>query len=226
VVRNTTCVVFDIDDTLYLERDYVLSGFRAVDAAARSLLGVTGFLDRAVAHFSLGARGDVFDRTLVDLGVEPTAELITALVHCYRHHEPAINLLPDARQALSLARAAAGVAVVSDGPAASQGAKVRALGLVRWADPVVLTAERCADRAKPDVRGFELVQEALAVEPEQCAYVADNPAKDFAGPARLGWRTVRVRRNGGLHAATDSGGDVEIELGQLTALGRVLGFAR
>jgi putative hydrolase of the HAD superfamily len=208
VVKKTTCVVFDID------------------AAARALLGVTGFLDRAFAHFSLGARGDVFDRTLVELGVEPSRELVTRLVHCYRDHVPAINLLPDARQALSLAFAAAGVAVVSDGPAASQSAKVRALGLGRWASPVVLTADCCSDRPKPDVFAFELVQEALAVAPEQCAYVADNPAKDFVGPARLGWRTVRVRRNGGLHAGTDSGDDVEIELGQLTALGRVLGFAR
>lgn len=222
---TTTCVVFDIDDTLYLERDYVLSGFRAVDTAVHNRFGLTGFLDAAFARFCLGARGDIFDRTLSGLGIEPTAELVADLVHCYRNHEPAITLLPDARQGLAMALAASRVAVVSDGPAASQNAKALALGLHRWAEPVLLTAERCPDRPKPDGRAFELVQETLGVPPERCAYVADNPAKDFAAPARLGWRTVRVRRKGGLHTAVDSGDDVETELVDLHSLARVLGFA-
>ena len=34
-------VVFDIDDTLYLERDYVRSGFTAAGAWARTELGLS-----------------------------------------------------------------------------------------------------------------------------------------------------------------------------------------
>ena len=40
---NHLCVVFDIDDTLYLERDYVLSGFAAVGPWARDWLAIPDF---------------------------------------------------------------------------------------------------------------------------------------------------------------------------------------
>ena len=40
------CVVFDVDDTLYLERDYVRSGFRAVGVWASRWLGLSGFAER------------------------------------------------------------------------------------------------------------------------------------------------------------------------------------
>jgi len=45
-------------------------------------------------------------------------------------------------------------------------------------------------------------------------YVADNPRKDFIGARQLGWRTVRVRRDGGEHhryeASVAEAADVEI----------------
>jgi putative hydrolase of the HAD superfamily len=54
--------------------------------------------------------------------------------------------------------------------------------------------------------------------------VADNPAKDFAGPRSRGWRTVRVRREGSLHAAVASGDDVDAEINGLAELDGALGW--
>ena len=58
----------------------------------------------------------------------------------------------------------------------------------------------------------------LDVDPGACAYVADNPVKDFAGPKGLGWTTVRVRRPQGLHQRVPSGEDVDHEVPDLTTL--------
>ena len=33
-----------------------------------------------------------------------------------------------------------------------------------------------------------------------CAYVADNPEKDFVAPNALGWRTIQYLRPGQIHA--------------------------
>ncbi len=203
-------VVFDVDDTLYLERDYVRSGFRAVDAHLREHHGAAGFFERAWAAFEQGVRGRTFDEVLPQLGLSPARELIAELVEVYRTHPPQIDLLPDARAALEAARRAGwAVAVVTDGPLASQSAKVEALGLSRWAEPVVLTAALGEGFGKPHPRAFRLVEEGTGCREEQCVYLADNPGKDFAGPKRLGWRTVRVRRPGGLHAEEPSGQDVD-----------------
>ena len=59
--RLADVVVFDLDDTLYLERDYVRSGFRAVDAWLASR-GILGFFGEAWANFENGLRGKAFDR--------------------------------------------------------------------------------------------------------------------------------------------------------------------
>ena len=47
-------VVFDLDDTLFPERQYVLSGFRAVDMWLKEAHGLIGFYDHANALFNEG----------------------------------------------------------------------------------------------------------------------------------------------------------------------------
>ena len=47
-------VVFDLDDTLFPEREFVLSGFAAVDAWLRNNRAITGFAERASAESRAG----------------------------------------------------------------------------------------------------------------------------------------------------------------------------
>jgi putative hydrolase of the HAD superfamily len=63
------CVVVDIDDTLYLERDYVLSGLREVDDEVVRL-GARGFREAAETLFENGVRGTLFDDALRELGAD------------------------------------------------------------------------------------------------------------------------------------------------------------
>jgi len=209
----------DIDDTLYLERDYVLSGLRDVDVEVRRL-GARGFREAAEALFRDGVRGTLFDEALRQLGADHLLHHVPRLVGVYRRHVPRIALLPDAVLALDQARRSGRVAAVTDGPADSQRRKVDALGLRRWADPVVITDQWGPGYGKPHPRGFEAVETA---QPGlRMAFVADNPAKDFAEPARRGWLTVRVRRPGGLHERVPSGADVQAEIPDLTGLEQLL----
>lgn len=213
---HTRCVVFDIDDTLYLERDYVRSGFSAVDEWLSEQKGVTGFCQAALAEFEQGTRRVIFDRALANLGVPADPNLIQQMVNHYRNHKPNIQLLPDAKTALgSLHRQHFRLAVVSDGPVACQGAKAMALGLATWCAPIVLTDSLGIGFSKPHSRGFEIVEKEADVDGAACVYVADNPAKDFVGPKGLRWRTVRVRRPGSLHCDVPSGPDVDIEVTDL-----------
>jgi putative hydrolase of the HAD superfamily len=217
-------VVFDIDDTLYLERDYVRSGFAAVGAWAGSELGVPDLDTRAWAAFEAGVRGRIFDEALAACGVRANGSLVSQLVDVYRSHTPAIWLLDDVRAWLVDRHADVALAVVTDGPPASQRAKATVLGLTDWADPIVLTDELGPGRGKPHPAAFECVEAATGLTGAACGYVADNPAKDFAGPRRRGWRTVRVRRQGGLHAAAASGEDVDAEITGFAALDAALGW--
>ena len=207
-------VVVDVDDTLYLERDYVASGFRAVGKA----IGSPPFGDACQALFEEGVRGDTFSQAARRVGIGATPELVARCVALYRAHAPTITLLADAAAFLDRWQGAAYLGVVTDGPAASQRAKVHALGLDRRIDRIVVTDELGPGRSKPHSEAFELLQAAAGAASTDCAYVADNPAKDFIAPAALGWRTVRVRRPGGLHAAVASGPDVAVEVDTLDGL--------
>ncbi len=200
-------VVFDVDDTLYLERHYVRSGLAAVDRWLAEHLGRAGFFDRAWEAFDRGVRGNLFDRVLagwnLPVSAEALARLVQQLVTIYRTHDPAIALAPDAEACLARLHPGFRLAAVSDGPLPSQRAKVRRLGLERWMEPIVLTASLGPGFAKPSTEPFRAVERFLGVSGERCVYVADNPAKDFHGPQALGWQTVRIRRPLGLHAAAD-----------------------
>jgi putative hydrolase of the HAD superfamily len=212
------CVVFDIDDTLYLERDYVRSGLRAVG----HLLGrrglAPGFFDVGWDAFEQGVTGRLFDEALARCGVAADPSLVADLVDCYRNHTPDIRLLADAAFTITALHGQTKLAVLSDGPLPSQRAKSKALGIEHWAELVVLTSEFGDAWSKPSPTAFEFVERRLGMSSECCAYVADNPRKDFVAPAARGWRTVRIRREGSLHHSIDSGEDVDIEVEELSPL--------
>ena len=79
-------VVFDMDDTLYLERDYVRSGFAAIARDARPVRRrERPASTRGSGRPSAGVRGDTFDR-LRDAFPEVASRRSTAgLVDVYGH---------------------------------------------------------------------------------------------------------------------------------------------
>jgi putative hydrolase of the HAD superfamily len=210
-------IVFDVDDTLYLEREYVRSGFEAV-AGHLTERGIEGFVTVAWGMFLKGVRGDTFCRALRELGVAPDRKLVRTLVEVYRHHEPSIRLEQDAHALVEQCREGGySMAVITDGPPASQRRKLAALGLHRVLDFTVVTGEHGLRWRKPSQVPFRAVMSEFGHD-HGYVYVADNPNKDFAGPAGLGWRTFRVRRPGALHRNVASGPHVHYEAVDLDGL--------
>lgn len=196
----TRVVVFDLDDTLYLERDYVLSGLAAVDRWVRAQLGLIGLEGRMLARFAAGERSRLFDLALADFGHFAEPQLIARMLTVYRQHSPRIVLAPDAREVLADPPRDTAFAIITDGFLQAQKRKLRALGLHRRGVRIAICTDRWGREAwKPAPRAFQYVQAAFGLPAEQMSYVADNPAKDFHAPMRLGWRTIRIARTGGLH---------------------------
>ncbi len=197
-----TAYIFDIDDTLYLERDYVRSGFNAVG----NEIGIPAFGQKCWELFECGVRGNTFDlarQAFPELTIETKA-----LVDIYRCHKPNIDLCEDAREFIHNLRGR--TAIVSDGPIHSQRAKFLALGLLPWIECPLFTAEIRAP--KPAPAAFQLVAWTLDTPYRDCVYIADNPKKDFAGPKQLGMHTIRMRRRDSLHFNVESGNDVDEEV--------------
>ncbi len=217
-----TAIVFDLDDTLYLERDYVRSGFRAVGQWVHERLGYDGFAEKAWLLFEDGVRGDTFNRVFMDWGIAMNADLLTELIRVYREHTPDIVLLPDAMRCLDYLKGKAFLALISDGPLSCQRAKVKQLALDRWLDKIVLTAELGPNCGKPHPLAFQQIEATFGLAKKQCIYVADNPTKDFDAPYALGWKCLRIRRAGGIYSHLDSHTPLDGEMDSLDTLLKTL----
>jgi putative hydrolase of the HAD superfamily len=190
-------VLLDLDDTLYPEHDYLLSGIRAVARFAATRLGREAEdLDQSFHELlkEPEGRAELFDRLLRRFNAWSPG-LVATLVHVYRTHEPELSPCMDVIPALlSLRGTGRRIGLVSDGPATVQRLKLKALGLVDWFDVVVFTDDLPPGCRKPSQIPFLVAAEALRTPPRSLAYIADDPAKDFLAPRQLGMRTIRVNR--------------------------------
>ena len=189
--------VLDLDDTLYLERDFVRSGFQAVADYLKEQKITDSFCEMAWSLFRNGYQHYVFNQALKKEQIEFNEQLINDLVDVYRHHKPNIDLAPDAGSFLA-GHSIDQLALITDGNSVTQWNKINALELKQYFTTIIVTDNYGRDFWKPDRRVFEKVQGAEP--PENCVHIADNPAKDFIAPRQLGWReSVRIKRPQSLH---------------------------
>lgn len=188
--------VLDLDDTLYLERDYVRSGFESVGEWLDREHGIKDFSKRAWLKFELGARGDIFNKVLKNYHIYEK-NLVSKMVHIYRTHSPKIELLPDAVRFLNH-RDSKKTFIITDGYPQSQWAKIDALNLKSSVNRSIVTGSWGEEFWKPHTRAFIEVQKNH--NPSECVYIGDNPKKDFIAPRKLGWaKSIRIKRKGSLH---------------------------
>ena len=221
-------VVFDMDDTLYPERDYVRSGYRAVAEDLRGRLGRSDrFEDWLWRRFCAGEAGRAFDALDAEFSLGLSAAQITGLVGVYRCHRPDIHARSGVVELLGRLGGTSRLGLLSDGYLPAQQWKLDALGLGPFLDAVVFTEAMGRECWKPSPAGYDAVRAKLDVPHEACAYVGDNPAKDFLAPNRLGWRTVCLRCGGQVHADNPSpeGGAAQLTIASLADLGPALGLA-
>lgn len=192
---NRLCVVFDLDDTLYKEIDFVESAYCAIGER----------LDISAAFEVLRdayARGLNPFETLIDR----YSLLVTKeeLLDVYRYHKPALNLPDSSLEVLEYLKLHnVPMGIISDGRSVTQRNKIEALGLNSYiCDKNIVISEEFGSE-KPDLRNYRYCQN-LYPEIETFVYIADNPRKDFVAPRALGWKTIGLLDDGrNIHSQSD-----------------------
>jgi len=231
---STLHIVFDLDDTLYPERSFALSGFRASAQWAVDNLGLSPAEASAMAGemagmMDAGHRGNLFGLALARYIPDHAPEHVSAVHEAYRRHQPeALSLFDDGAWALERYGSTGALGLVTDGHHIMQSGKVKALGIAPHFREIVYTGALGPDRAfhKPHPRAFELVAQALGAPGDRFVYIGDNPSKDFVAPNAMGWLTVWVDRPGGIHEGAEvaEGGAPQVTIATLRALPDVLGI--
>lgn len=200
-MKTWQAVIFDLDDTLYSERSFVLSGFRAVAAhiAEHVSLPSEDVYQQLEKLFRQGVRGNTFDLWLSE---QQLADQIAVhdLVEVYRNHTPDIQPFPGVAHLLEILHQKYRLGLVSDGYLDVQRRKFLALGIAHHFDGVVFSDELGRSSWKPSPAPFVEVSNRLRVIPQRAVYIGDNPLKDFVGPRQLGMSSIWYRNPRGEHS--------------------------
>lgn len=216
-------IVFDLDDTLYPEHEFVASGFRAVSNHIAAERDTEVFFDLAWTRFEAGERGNIFDSVLAEMGLPADRDSVKELLSVYRNHEPSLWLFEDAAWALDRFSGER-LALITDGYLTTQQHKVAALGIEPRFERIVFSDALGRDRWKPHPAPYEAVMRSLQIPGEELVYIADNPRKDFVTAKRLGWHTIQILRENGEYRGVevDTSHEAHCRLETLRDLERVL----
>lgn len=184
-------IVFDLDDTLYNELDYVKSGFQAV---AKYLYEKKSLpLDSSFAFMMarlVDGRGHIFDDLLQKEKIA-SKKLIKDCINIYRNHRPDISLDAEAVDCLKRLNHYL-LYIVTDGNKLVQKNKLEALGLFKMVKFCFITHRYGLKNAKPSPYCFLKICDRERVNPTEVVYIGDNPNKDFVGIKPLGFKTIRI----------------------------------
>lgn len=191
-------IIFDLDDTLYSEKQYVKSGYQAV----ASYLREEDAAEKLWAYFNAGK--PAIDAYLEEIG---QLEKKAACLNCYREHFPAISLFDGIRELLlDLKRRNIKIGLITDGRPNGQRNKIAALGLEDLVDDIIITDELGGEQfRKPCDIAFRIMQRRWRLPFEQIMYIGDNPNKDFSAPRQLGMQWILVNNTDGLYANNNDG---------------------
>ncbi len=192
-------VVFDVDDTLYAEIDYIKSGLRAGLSALNIPVNHDTFQEAYIARVLKGDRDCLIQKSAAQLGIALTPPDLDAFLTAYRDHQPHIQLSPAVALYLdALKRRQIALAVISDGDPVRQQRKVNSLGLSLWCDPIVFPGSIRPGLDKRSPEPFELLMRHFG-HGHRFIFVADNSTKDFLHPLRLGWSAIQILRPQRVH---------------------------
>ncbi len=193
-------IIFDLDDTLYPELEYIWSGFGAVaKRLAQPGVSVDEIFKMLCARFEQGPRDRVFNAVLNQLGESDDPQVIAELVGMYRCHRPDLQLDASIDEMLGELRKKFKLGLITDGFLPAQRLKTEALELPKHMDHIIYTEELGREFWKPNIKAFEKISNALGCFADECVYVANNPSKDFLAPNKLDWMTIQVKCDGQIH---------------------------
>ncbi len=184
-VDARTVIVFDLDDTLYNEMEYLRSAYSEI-AKSVDLDNWRPLFARMYSLFR--SKADVFEFVSATYHVEKLEVLNT-----YRTHIPTLHLFDGVLETIAQIKAKKGkIGIISDGRKTTQRVKLKALDLIDRVDKIIISEEVGSE--KPDERNYRIIEETFT----DCTYLymADNLRKDFIAPNKLGWQTVGLIDNG------------------------------
>jgi len=184
-VDSKTVIVFDLDDTIYNELDYLRSAYSEIAQKILPEKWESLFL----RMFSLyRCQQNVFQILSEEFSIGSDE-----LLKLYRNHTPNIRPFSGILDLMARIKERNGkIAIITDGRTATQNRKIVALGIKNYIEKIIISEEIGTE--KPNEQNFIAIEKAIPNG--NYTYIADNCKKDFIAPNILGWNSICLIDNG------------------------------
>ena len=182
-------VVFDLDDTLYKEVDFLKSAYHEIADIVENESGCSGVYEKMILWWKTG--DNVFESLIKKYSLDVS---INELLDIYRLHFPQIHLDDETRNVLTQLQNTCELGIISDGRSVTQRNKINALGLTDyfdWSD-IYISEEVGHLKTEP----YSFLQIMKKYPNGHYVYVGDNLQKDFVVPNQLGWDSICLLDDG------------------------------
>ncbi|MFM2229273.1 MAG: hypothetical protein RL607_531 [Bacteroidota bacterium] len=175
--RMRKTIVFDLDDTLVPEMDYLESAY--LEIAQKVAPHKPFFFQEMLANYHKGV--NVFEQVIEEFPIYKLQDLI----HMYRNHYPKFPQNSSFEILRHLKSQGNVIGLITDGYSVTQRNKIQALGIENLLDKIIISEE--FGTTKPTLANYTAFHE---FQSEAYYYIGDNVKKDFITPNALGWTTI------------------------------------
>ena len=189
MIDNNTHIVFDLDDTLFKEIDFVKSAYVYINSYINSRFNID--LSKNIKK-CLSGEVNFFD--LINSKLQQDQRFpIEKYLELYRFHYPEIKLSKDTSVFFEkILSHNIDFSIITDGRSISQRNKIKALGLYDLVKNIIISEETGFE--KPHLNNFKILNRIYSNK--KLIYIADNTSKDFLAPNSLNWNTICLINNG------------------------------
>ena len=201
-------VVFDLDDTLYKEVDFMKSAFMEIAQGIEADDTADIIAKKMLKWWKDG--NNVFQHLIKTYHLNLT---IDSLLSKYRSHFPSLLLDEVTKNLLQMLSEKAVLGLITDGRSNTQHNKIAALGLNAFMnqEDILVSGDRDKENGlnvlkgnnsweKPSELPFKYFMSRYSINYNPSIvnyyYIGDNPSKDFSAPNHLGWATICLLDDG------------------------------
>jgi len=212
-------LVFDLDDTLYDEKQFVYSGFLEVAnwISEMSKTSSNVIYESMVKDLSVNGRGEVFNNALKQYFHE-TKKNIRKCLSIYRLHKPRICLEKDVADLLLELGKSYKLYIVTDGNKIVQNNKIKSLDVEKYIKKAFITYRYGLNASKPSLKCFEIIKNIEKINWQELVYIGDNPNKDFVNLNKVNAITIRVLQGDNANIEVTNEYDAKFKIEKLSDL--------
>ena len=189
-IDSKTFFIFDLDDTLFQEIDFLKSAYAHISSKI-STIEQREIYNQMLEKYQKNE--NVFEWLVSEYRQALPEMSVQWLLREYREHIPSIALSEATIAFMRIVEERkVPMGLITDGRSITQRNKLKALGIEHYFQDVIISEEFGSE--KPDERNYLYFE--TKYPGMNFYFFGDNTSKDFIVPAKLNWTTVCIKNRG------------------------------